>query len=243
MIAPNKTGKCPHCGVGVRFEEAVVHPWQNDPLSIPRSSLRFVTGNKCYLNLIPAGCPGCSQLILTALDRGVIRNDIAQPLPEILDLLLWPDAGARDVPWEVEEQAPELAADFREAACVLPKSKKASAALSRRCLQFILREKGGTKSRDLSKQINEVLDDLPSELGSNVDAIRQIGNFAAHPVKATNSGEIADVEEGEAEWLLDILEDLFDYYYVAPAKSSARRDALNQKLVEHGKPSLKTPSC
>ena len=37
------------------------------------------------------------------------------------------------------------------------KSKKASAALSRRCLQFVLREKGGASSRDLSKQIDEVL--------------------------------------------------------------------------------------
>ena len=128
-----------------------------------------------------------------------------------------------------------MAKDFREAACVLPKSKKASAALSRRCLQFILREKGGTKSGNLSKQIDEVLNNLPSELASNVDAIRQLGNFAAHPVKATNSGEIADVEEGEAEWLLDILEDLVDHYYVTPAKASARRVALNQKLANHGK--------
>jgi hypothetical protein len=33
-----------------------------------------------------------------------------------------------------------------------------------------------------------------------LDAIRTIGNFAAHPIKSTSSGEIVDVEPGEAEW-------------------------------------------
>jgi hypothetical protein len=145
------------------------------------------------------------------------------------------------VPPEVEKEAPSLAADFREAVAVFAKSKKASAALSRRCLQFALLDRAKTRSRDLSKQIDEVLPQLPSELAANVDAIRHIGNFAAHPMKATNSGEIVDVEEGEAEWLLDVLEELFDYYYVAPTKAAARRDALNAKLQKLGKPPLKTP--
>jgi hypothetical protein len=39
----------------------------------------------------------------------------------------------------------------------------------------------------------------------------------------------------------DVLEELFDYYYVAPAQAAAKRAALNQKLTALGKPPLKTP--
>jgi hypothetical protein len=156
-------------------------------------------------------------------------------------MLLWPDGTDRLVPPEVESESPELAADFREAVAVFSKSKKASAALARRCLQFILVHKGGVRARDLADQIEEVLPKLPPELAQNVDAIRQVGNFAAHPMKSKSTGEIAEVEEGEAEWLLEVLEELFGFYYIAPARAAVRRAALNQKLAELGKPPLKQP--
>ena len=237
MIAPDTTGTCPHCKIQVRFERVEIRPAGDD---MRPNWVRFLTRNK-YFDVIPAGCPGCGEITLIAEEKGELRNP--HETAEKLGLLLWPDEGARLVPREVEDEAPELAADFREASTVFSKSKKASAALSRRCLQFVLREKGGAKSGNLSKQIEDILNDLPSELGSNVDAIRQVGNFAAHPIKETNSGEIVGVEEGEAEWLLDILEDLFEHYYVAPARASARRDALNKKLGDIGKPPLKKPDC
>lgn len=65
--------------------------------------------------------------------------------------------------------------------------------------------------RDLADQIDEVLPRLPTSIGHNVDAIRQIGNFAAHALKSTSTGTIVDVEDGEAEWSLDVLEELFDH--------------------------------
>jgi hypothetical protein len=40
------------------------------------------------------------------------------------------------------------------------------------------------------------------------------------------------VEPGEAEWTLDVLEILFDFYFVQPARLKAKRDALNKKLAE-----------
>jgi|SRR5690242_16813913 hypothetical protein len=107
---------------------------------------------------------------------------------------------------------------------VLADSPKASAALSRRCLQTLLREEAKTKAKDLVEQIQEVLDSgkLPSYLAENIDAIRNIGNFAAHPIKSTNTGEIVSVEPGEAEWTLDVLEELFDFYLIQPAKAKAK---------------------
>jgi Domain of unknown function (DUF4145) len=80
---------------------------------------------------------------------------------------------------------------------------------------------------------------LPTHLGEAVDAVRNIGNFAAHPIKSTNTGEIVDVESGEAEWLLDVLEGLFDFYFVQPAMLQKKKQALNKKLADAGKPPMK----
>ena len=47
------------------------------------------------------------------------------------------------------------------------------------------------------------------------------------------------VELHEAEWNLDVLESLFDFYFVQPARAKARRDALNKKLADTGKAPMK----
>jgi hypothetical protein len=54
---------------------------------------------------------------------------------------------------------------------------------------------------NLAKEIDQVLAQncLRSHLADAVDAIRNIGNFAAHPLKSTASGEVLPVEPGEAE--------------------------------------------
>ena len=136
----------------------------------------------------------------------------------------------------------EFAADYREAATVLADSPKASAALSRRCLQHLLREKAGVKKADLSNEIQEVIDtgDLPSYLSEAIDAVRNHGNFAAHPLKSQSTGEVVDVEPGEAEWNLNVLDRLFDHYFVQPARLEAQKAKLNAKLADLGKPAMKS---
>ena len=44
---------------------------------------------------------------------------------------------------------------------------------------------------------------------------------------------------GEAEWNLDTLESLFDYYFVQPAAIKAKRDALDRKLAVNRNPQLR----
>ena len=99
----------------------------------------------------------------------------------------------------------------------------------------------GVKPEDLSGEIQQVLDGgkLPQGIADNIDAVRNIGNFAAHPNKSQSTGEVVEVEPHEAEWNLDVLESLFDFYFVQPARAKARRDALNKKLTDAGKPPLK----
>lgn len=184
------------------------------------------------LQVAVMACPACDTPIVKLLQDG----------PEKIDYgMVFPRHSVR--PLAALEVPDELAKDFNEAGVVLVDSPKASAALSRRCLQALLRFQG-FEQRDLVKAIEAVLErgGLPSWLAESLDAVRNIGNFAAHPVKNTNSGEIVEVEEHEAEWNLDVLEGLFDFYYVQPARNAARKVALNAKLAAAGKPLLKSPS-
>jgi hypothetical protein len=153
--------------------------------------------------------------------------------------LVLPKGSLRPAP--PKEVPGEFASDYQEACLVLPDSAKASAALSRRCLQHLLREVAKVKPSDLSKEIQEILDrnSLPSHIAEGLDAVRNIGNFAAHPIKSQHSGEVIDVEPGEAEWNLDVLESLFDFYFVQPVLLEAKKVALNEKLKAAGKPPLK----
>jgi hypothetical protein len=178
-------------------------------------------------------CPACKQSIIF-----LIRLAPGEP-PSRQWMQIWPKGvGRSPLPPEVPE---EFATDYREACLVLNDSPKASAALSRRCLQNLLRNSAAVKPNDLSKEIDEVLTSktLPSDLAEAIDAIRIIGNFAAHPLKSTNTGLILEVERGEAEWTIDVLEDLFDFYFVRPARIASKRNALNKKLTEAGKPPMK----
>jgi Domain of unknown function (DUF4145) len=148
-----------------------------------------------------------------------------------------PMAGERPVDSTVP---PDLAQDYREATAVLSISPKASAALSRRCLQSTIRETKGVKKRTLDEEIEEVIAQgmVSTELAGQLDAVRQIGNFAAHSTKSTTTGEIVDVEPQEAEWNLDVLDGLFDEWFVRPAALGARKARLNTKLTDAGKPTI-----
>jgi hypothetical protein len=183
--------------------------------------------------LYAGACPHCGKIVVS-FEMGRWEANIFHKLSDAR--LLVPLVGTRPpVPPEVPA---DIAADYTEAALVLSLSPKASAALSRRCLQAVLRAAGYTQ-KDLAPQIAAALPNLPTYLAENVDAIRATGNFGAHPVKSTASGEIVDVEPSEAEWNLDVLDELFDFYYVQPAVAKKKREALNAKLAAAGKPPMK----
>lgn len=145
----------------------------------------------------------------------------------------------------VSEHVPaSLASDYKEASEVLSISPKASAALARRCLQAVLHN-NGYKARDLAKEIDLLLNEtdaskaIPISLRETIDGIRNFGNFSAHPLTDVTSLQVIDVEPHEAEWCLDILDELFEHFYVRPAQAKARKAALNAKLAAAGKPPAK----
>lgn len=229
MIYSGERHKCPHCMVVNKFELVEIdglHCEQWKSLSaLPRilSELSLVNGfNDEFIDLKISRCVNCGKNVINLNDEMIYPLGSSRP------------PCPSEVPVAISQ-------DYNEACLVEPYSKKASAALSRRCLQNMLRD-NGIKNSDLSKEIDEAMKTLPSYLAESIDAIRQIGNFAAHPSKSTSTGEVVDVEDEEAEWALDVLEDLFDFYYVQPAVTKRKRDAMDKKLADLGKPVLKTPT-
>lgn len=232
---------CPHCGVGIRFEESGSIDFVNENLSQGRNSVGAqITGGFC------SECNGLILFKKNGIFNGFSRGDY-EPMEWWLqetheELLLYPKNKFNIVlPSEIPLNYVQ---DFMETYHVCSISAKASAAISRRILQQILVNEYGIERRNLSQQIDDfiVLPGIPSYLADSIDAVRQIGNFAAHPVKSLNSGEVVEVEEGEAEWILEVLQSLFDFVFVQPSKQRARIDKLNQKLHELGKPQLKSSS-
>lgn len=213
--------KCPHCTTAIHshFTPSSIASYDK---AIPQDKGAWTA----YHQL----CPECARVIIEFrlhAAGGLIMHSG----------LVHPKSGSRPVPPDVE--AP-YKGDFTEACNVLPHSAKASAALSRRILQTLLREKSATKSKDLADQIQEVIASgkMPSHINDGLHAVRHIGNFGVHPIKSTNTGEIVDVENGEAEWNLDTIEALFDFYFVEPAAAAKRKVELNKKLKDAGKPEI-----
>jgi hypothetical protein len=215
--------KCPHCCVEIYVEPE-------------RADLIETYNKKWAAEYYRCPNPACGGIVINLLEiwisqtPGLMGGRKTFPAyPRI--------TGRSPVPPEVPEEITEA---FEEACLVLSDSPKASAALSRRCLQNLLREAAGATQKDLAKQIDYVLahGDLGSRLKKNLDAVREVGNFAAHPIKSENTGQIVPVEPAEAEWNLDVLERLFDYYYVQPLVDEQMRSQTNVKLREAGKPEL-----
>lgn len=135
-------------------------------------------------------------------------------------------------------------ADYAEACDVLEISAKASAALSRRVLGILTYQ--GYESKNLARQIDSVLDEddpkkmLPGHMRETIDAVRHFGYFATHPITEVTNLQVIDVDPEEAEWCLEIIEALFDHYYVAPARARERLEQLNQKLAQAGRKPAKS---
>ena len=209
--------KCPHC------LEAFFENWAN-----VGSELEQDADGRWIVQFTK--CPSCKKHLIRLQHAGE-----GEPWQYTL---VRPKGIARSpLPPEVPD---EFAEDYREACLVLSDSPKASSALSRRCLQNLLREKVGVKHSNHNNEIGQVLkkDTLPPYLAEGLDAVRAIGNFAAHPIKSKNTGVIVDVESGEAEWSLDVIEGLFGFFFIERAALQRKRVALNEKLQEAGKPIL-----
>ena len=106
-------------------------------------------------------CPACNQVVIFLKCMHAGSNRL------LCSSLIHPKGSSRSpIPAEVQAANKELADNYQEACIVLPDSLKASAALSRRCLQILLRTAAKVKPGNLSDEIQELIDSksLPSYL-------------------------------------------------------------------------------
>jgi hypothetical protein len=204
--------KCPHCLVQYHDASTVT------PLGNSKEGYWYVSFQ---------ACPACNGGIveLQAHDSQTVTKSV-RAYPRT--------SGRPPTPLEVP---PSIAKDYSGACNTLLDSESASAALSRRCLQSVLRDPqaGNATPARLVDEIGQVVPRLPPYIVEGLDEVRHIGNFAAHPERNISTGEIIEVAPGEAESLLDTLEELFQFFYVRPVTMKRKKEALEKKLLDAGK--------
>ena len=215
---------CPH-GCGITFDRNAAHI-RTHPIDARPAEEHLAWFFKC---------PACAGIVIEYVVRSGGSTGDGSVLPRgETHHLAWPRRSRIAAP----EVPDPYSSDFAEAGSILDLSPQASAALARRILQAVLVDQLHASGRDLEKQIESVVAALPTHVGEQLHALRIVGNFAAHPIKDTQTGAVVPVEQGEAEWTLDTVEALFDHVFVAPEHAASRRAALNQKLQAAGKPQL-----
>ena len=159
-------------------------------------------------------CPNkeCGELTLTVSLYDLNTNGAS--LPRSGDLIrLWrlvPESEAKVFPEYIPKQ---IIDDYVEACLIRDLSPKASATLSRRCLQGIIRDFWGVKKQRLIDEIDGIKDKIEPLTWEAIQAVRKIGNIGAHMEKDINL--IIDVDPNEAQLLIGLIEILLKDWYVA----------------------------
>lgn len=110
--------------------------------------------------------------------------------------------------------------DYNEACMIADLSPKASATLSRRCLQGIIRNFWEVKPGRLVDEIEQIQDKTDYLTWDAIDSVRKVGNIGAHMEKDINV--IVDVDPNEARMLIGLIEILLKDWYVAREERKSR---------------------
>lgn len=162
-----------------------------------------------------------------------------EPRRVIQSLTIRPESLAKRQPEYIPQAIRE---DYEEACRIRDLSPKASATLSRRCLQGMIRDFCGIREKSLWHEVQK----LQSLLDANnappgvtiesieaIDAIRNIGNIGAHMEKDVN--QIVSVDPEEAQIMIDLIESLFQDWYIEKNTREVRfkrvKDVATQKAL------------
>jgi hypothetical protein len=196
---------CPHCDRKTTINDNNFHVGE-DGMSIDNSEGHRLLRNEWIV------CPNdeCKKITLT-----VILHEYAWKPPQwrkgavINHWRLLPNSYAKPFPDYIPEP---LRNDYIEACSILELSPKASATLSRRCLQGIIRDFWCVSKNRLVDEIAAIEDKVDSLIWKSIDAVRKVGNIGAHMEKDINL--IIDVDPKEAYLLIELIELLFEEWYI-----------------------------
>lgn len=128
--------------------------------------------------------------------------------------------------------------DYEEACLIKDLSPKASATLARRCLQGMINDFCNIQKKTLNEEIIELEErvkkgtapkGIDQETIAAINAVRLIGNIGAHMAKDTNL--IIEIDPNEADHLIQLIESLFEDWYIAREKRTQNLTNLS-KLSE-----------
>jgi hypothetical protein len=195
------------------------------------------TGSTVAVSWMRCANGECDELIIRIHER---RHVFHGPVPIAQDEV-WiarPRTGASRA---IDPLVPDgYRRDFAEAADILDRSPRMSAVLSRRILADLLEGYARKTQYNLADRIDSFNDDTthPKSIRENLHYLREIADLSAH-TKKNDQAEIIDVERVEAEWTLALIDRLFDYFIVSPAKDASVRAAVDQKVQDAGRKPIK----
>jgi len=199
---------CPHCTRPTTITDNDVESIILDVLlENPSGPQRFKT--------LVIGCPSpdCRKLTVIFNQWSLERQYTNGPWADKKQLNFWrliPESSAKVLPAYIPQP---IVSDYREACSIVEKSPKASATLARRCLKGMIRDFHKVSKDRLVDEINAIKAQVDPLTWEAIDAVRSIGNIGAHMEKNINL--IVDVDEGEAQELIKLIELLIDDWYVA----------------------------
>lgn len=159
-------------------------------------------------------CPNCEK-------QSIIVKGVGS---EVDGITHWihPISTAKQYPSYVPEQ---IRMDYEEAYAILNLSPKASATLSRRCLQGMIRDFWDIHDKgSLYNEIDAIADKISPSARLALDATRKIGNIGAHMEQDVD--KIIDIDPSEAETLLRLIEHLMQEWYINRHDSDVLLDEI-----------------
>lgn len=202
---------CPYCSNNSTITD------QNQSSSLHYFNHNNVEKKELGIYVTTIVCPNndCRQVTIKAqLGNTIFSGGRTKFTPPVLQSwLLKPSSSAVAFP----EYVPlAIRQDYEEACAIADLSPKASATLSRRCLQGIIRDYWKIVKGRLVDEIEALQDKIDPDTWAAIDAVRKIGNIGAHMEKDINI--IIDVDSEEAQLLIELIETLIKDWYVARHK-------------------------
>jgi hypothetical protein len=171
-------------------------------------------------------CPNeeCKELALTVELTGVYNG---RSSGNIQTWRLLPESEAKVLPNYIPEPIKE---DYYEACRIRDLSPKASATLSRRCLQGMIRDFYGISKARLIDEIKALENLVDSDVWDSIESVRKVGNIGAHMEKDINV--MVDVEPKEAQLLIGLIQDLITDWYVTRYDRQERNKKIKEMAEE-----------
>lgn len=194
------TIKCPYCQTVLSTSKDLETIYISDGFS-SKNDNTFILNGKPYYEISEYTCSECKNKTITIKGVGKQYKDI--------DTMILPVSDFKQFPNYIPQA---ILNDYQEAYQIRKISPKASATLSRRCLQGMIHDFWGIKEKNLNCEISALKDKVTIAEWKVIDALRQIGNIGAHMEADINL--IVDIDEGEAEKLLKLIELLIEKWYI-----------------------------